>query len=818
MKKRLLSILLAVTLSISAVVISPRNVMANEQMASVNEAISWNFNQKDISLSGNTSTKFLSGNNNYSASIPKVVSFWDASGKYNVVQKCYDSDNQSVYVMIQKYNQLYELTDTIKINSELPAFGNIICDGNYYYILWGQSDGENQNIVVTNLSKYSLDGTKIADCEINGYDSNPYSPWGSSGSSWGTSSPFNHGTVRMTIQNGVLACIYARKMYNGHQSDFCFYVDTDSMKRLDSNAVTYCSHSFDQAALATSDGGFLYVNHGDAYGRAFVVDYVNDERQWDRGIESFHFREGTNRSYGYNETYAQLGGIAETDNGYVLCGSSEKTLSYDNAPTSGSYCGHSEARNLFVQVLKKDFYNYANAQDCYAVPGEVREATGNRPESSQTELFLPEDLKDYGVIWLTDYDDSYYVNNPKVVVTEDNRIIILWEKISYDTLEGSTYFAIYDHNMNVIQSESEIPNVYLPGNTDLTYHDGKINWVTNDNYGQKINELDLNYDQSNLKKQSAKIQEGSLTLAGDININFYIEISDGLERDANTAVEVTGMAGKKKILLSSMEKQENGRYKLSYPVAAAQMKDEFTAQVVCRNNIYCQSSFSVRKYADYILAHQNESSEYKKAAPLVKALLNYGGYAQQYFGYHTSDLANNGIYTNNTDPVLTQKISGTTIGKYDYDNFYDNFYMNSDENTDIKYYGESLVCNDFTQMNIYFSLKSPNESYDGYAKGNISSGVMTDLAYLDGDSMENFKNYDSKIKDGKLCISVYDILPQNFDRIFSYSVYKEGEGTFSIPFSPMQYIFKAMKSKDGKLANLSKAMYWYWDAAKTYTM
>ena len=95
---------------------------------------------------------------------------------------------------------------------------------------------------------------------------------------------------------------------------------------------------------------------------------------------------------------------------------------------------------------------------------------------------------------------------------------------------------------------------------------------------------------------------------------------------------------------------------------------------------------------------------------------------------------------------------------------------------------------------------------------------MTDLAYLDGDSMENYKNYDSKIKDGKLCISVYDILPQNFDRIFSYSVFKEGEGTFSIPFSPMQYFFKAMKSKDGKLANLSKAMYWYWDAAKTYTM
>lgn len=159
----------------------------------------------------------------------------------------------------------------------------------------------------------------------------------------------------MTIQNGVLACIYARKMYSGHQSNFCFYVDITTMERVNSNAVTYCSHSFDQAVIATSDGGYLYANHGDAYGRCFKIDYVDENRQTDYKCEPFHFREGANRDHGYNETYAQLGGIVENTNGYILCGSSEKTLSYDNAPTNKEYCGHSEARNLFVQVLKRIF-------------------------------------------------------------------------------------------------------------------------------------------------------------------------------------------------------------------------------------------------------------------------------------------------------------------------------------------------------------------------------------------------------------------------------------------------------------------------------
>ena len=53
----------------------------------------------------------------------------------------------------------------------------------------------------------------------------------------------------------------------------------------------------------------------------------------------------------------------------------------------------------------------------------------------------------------------------------------------------------------------------------------------------------------------------------------------------------------------------------------------------------------------------------KKAEELVKAMLNYGAYAQQYFGINTNNLANKNIYNSANDPVLnfTNNLSSKQI-------------------------------------------------------------------------------------------------------------------------------------------------------------
>ena len=56
--------------------------------------------------------------------------------------------------------------------------------------------------------------------------------------------------------------------------------------------------------------------------------------------------------------------------------------------------------------------------------------------------------------------------------------------------------------------------------------------------------------------------------------------------------------------------------------------------------------YSVKNYANYILMNQTYFSD---AVPLVTAMLNYGAYAQLYFGYKTEDLANKNLYNGDYD-------------------------------------------------------------------------------------------------------------------------------------------------------------------------
>lgn len=805
--KKIMIITLAVVMLCTSIL--PQNVLAAESTYSIN----WNFNKQNIILNGYYNTRYQAANAKYYASTPQITSFWDADGNYNVV--CGSLSNE---IYINRYDGNLNFLNTITISKELNLFGNAICDGNYYYIVWGQNDDQNENCTVICLAKYSLDGKKIACCDLKGYDS-IYNQDDMNSFQWGTKYPFDSGSVSLSTNSGIISCIYARKMYNDIQSNYCFYVNSKDMTRLDSNAVVYCSDSYDQTVLAASDGGFLYVNQGDKEHRAFKIDYVDSTRNNDYSKDIFHFREGANQYEGYKQTYAQLGGVIETDKGFIFCGSSEKTLSSDNAETGADYYGHSEARNLFVQALKKDFYKYNNA-DMFYVSGEERKLTGTKLETSSTELYLPDDVTDYGVKWLTDYDDSYYVNNPKVLVTDDNKVIVLWEKLSYSTHEGSTYFEILDEDLNVIQSASKLNNVYLPGNANLTYHDNKIIWVTSDKYGQYINYINLKYDDSALADATATLKNYSVSLPGNIDLNCYLEISDALINDSSAYVSFTNTntAKETKVPLSTLE-NTGDTYKVTYSVAAAQMNDDINVQVICRSHTYDKSVISVARYTRYVLEHQNENDEYKKAVPLVKAMLNYGGYAQTYFNYYPDKLVNNGIYTSSTDPVLTKNINTLLSDTFDYNNLTDissNMYKISDENDVLKYKGASLTCDFDTKLNLYFDIKSQDFSYENYKKNAYQT--LYYITSTDIGGMYTYSSYATDLKDGKMCFSINNIPAQNLDRVFLLDIWTYGSNEEIVyPYSPMTYIFKAANSENKNLSNLVKSMYWYYDAAKTYT-
>ena len=78
-----------------------------------------------------------------------------------------------------------------------------------------------------------------------------------------------------------------------------------------------------------------------------------------------------------------------------------------------------------------------------------------------------------------------------------------------------------------------------------------------------------------------------------------------------------------------------------------QMTDDVTFHMVVDGDDGTSKTYSVRSYADRILAGNYSN----KDKTMVRAMLNYGGYAQNYFNYKSDAPANSNIFDGLDDPV-----------------------------------------------------------------------------------------------------------------------------------------------------------------------
>lgn len=432
----------------------------------------------------------------YTAHSPNMVTLVDYK---NLINTAYSANGK---VVINRFDVDGNLKNQISLTKQLSLFGSITCDnsGNYY-VVTGQDDEDSANIVVINIAKYDYNGNLIGKCDVKSLDTSVYVDQ-QDDYHWGTQYPFDAGNCQIAYNNGFVCVNYARKMFSGHQSNNVIYVNASTMKRESGSTylLPYMSHSFDQRVIGTSDGGFLLAGQGDAYYRGFGIDKVNPSNgfRFTSGYP-FYFREGSSRSYGYNETFAQLGGITETSKSYIFCGSSEKTLSFDRAPGTTDYT-HNEARNLFVQYIKKDFTGGRKmGTSNYYVQGETRVATGTyEGRSSDQEIRLTESKDtyvNYGVIWLTDYDANHYAANPKIVTDANDNVIIMWEERTYSTYQYGdnesvvAFYTVLNAEGKVVTPVKKMDGVRLCADADPVCLNGAVYWATNDEKGARLNVL-----------------------------------------------------------------------------------------------------------------------------------------------------------------------------------------------------------------------------------------------------------------------------------------------------------------------------------------
>ena len=298
----------------------------------------------------------------------------------------------------------------------------------------------------------------------------------------------------------------------------------------------------------------------------------------------------------------------------------------------------------------------------------------------------------------------------------------------------------------------------------------------------------------------------SLTLNGDIGLNFYLNVDEatittgsGVVVDFAWNVEGTPKSASAVLDKSNyITKNSKRYYKATVSLPAAEMTYQIHASAKINGVLQSETDiYRIKDYADVILTDSAFAEKYTAAETaegrngeqrladlrqLVNTMLDYGAKAQIVFGRNTGDLANKGIDYSMPN-VSANDISTATI---DMD-------TNLDQ-TGLSYYSASVVFLSKSTLRYYFTIADQSKfnavkssvTFDGTP---VTYQTKGSYIYFDCPDIAAAKLDEAKtIQFGELCS-------------YSYSV--------------LDHIRK-LAENGGTQADLAKAMYCYNQAANTY--
>ena len=283
----------------------------------------------------------------------------------------------------------------------------------------------------------------------------------------------------------------------------------------------------------------------------------------------------------------------------------------------------------------------------------------------------------------------------------------------------------------------------------------------------------------------------SITLKDNIDVNYYMEMSDSVfEHDAYLEFKIGGQTYKLNAS-DAAEVNENGKtlYKFSCPVNAAQMSDTIETRIVIDNKTEEEYSYSVKEYATELLSKSNEYPA--ETIKLVKALLNYGTAAQNFFKYNTDKPANAGLSDTDKAVAAADFAAYKAVIKTDSAN---------SQSNGLTYYGSSLICKSEMTVRHYFMV---NEGCD---INNYKFSYVN--AYGNEVSLTP-----KKASDGVYCVDINGIMARNLNSNYACKVTGKNKACiFELDYGPFSYSQKVINSGNSstELKNLVNALYWYW--------
>lgn len=288
----------------------------------------------------------------------------------------------------------------------------------------------------------------------------------------------------------------------------------------------------------------------------------------------------------------------------------------------------------------------------------------------------------------------------------------------------------------------------------------------------------------------------SLTLKDNIDVNYYMEMSDSMfEHDAYLEFKIGDQTYKLNVC-DAAEVNENGKilYKFSCPVNAAQMSDTIETRIVIDNNTKEEYSYSVKEYASELLSKSNEYPA--ETVKLVKALLNYGTAAQTFFKYNTDNPAN-GILSNADKAVDAADFDAyKAVIKADSAN---------GQNNGLSYYGSSLICKSEMTVRHYFILDNGSD-INNYK-----------FSYIDTDGYEVSLTPKKASDGGVYCVDISGIMACGLYKNYVCRVTgMDSSQIIELNYGPLSYAYSVANDKDSsiELKNLMNALYMYSEMAR----
>lgn len=342
-----------------------------------------------------------------------------------------------------------------------------------------------------------------------------------------------------------------------------------------------------------------------------------------------------------------------------------------------------------------------------------------------------------------------------------------------DQLGKAVYYGHIAEN-----SASGTVNVNMPvglsGKYTVSVFAEQCNGDNNTDFGSALVSADIEINDG-----ISSVKSWGLTLEGDIRADFLLSLSETVTADPDAYISVTVDNIVLNTKVSDIVPDSNGFYMVSANVAAAQMTEPIRIQVTAAETVGSEYIYSVRKYGDYIMENWDDQT----VIDLVKAMLIYGGSAQDYFGYKLDDMADANISMEMVDIPYTENVAAVKTGS----------------SSKITYYGSSLIHEHQTGLRFYF--KSTDADISGLTFTASVGGTV-----LDSD-MKVYKNSDMYY------VEVSDIAPNDLCDLITISV----DG-FTVSYSPFYYMYRMYNrnTSSEELRNLVAAMYNYYCYAAAY--